>query len=93
MKTTEVTFAEPIKRGDTEITGVQIRKPAAGELRGLEMRSLMMGDVTQHLKLLPRITTPILQEHELDKMDADDFADLVNETVTFLLPKGAKAQL
>lgn len=93
MKTSTVTFNEPVKRGDTLIGGVELRKPNAGELRGLEMRSLLMGDVTQHLKLLPRITLPILVEQELEKMDADDFSALVNEAVVFLLPKEAKSQL
>lgn len=85
----------PIKRGDNEpITSVQIRKPGAGELRGLQLNILIAGDVDQHLKLLPRITIPPIHEHELLPPESmGDFTDMVNEAIGFLLSRSVRASL
>lgn len=45
-KTSEVIeLDQPIKRGDTEITSVTIRKPKSGELRGVRLQVLLEMDV------------------------------------------------
>lgn len=91
--TATVTLDTPIQRGDTAITTVQLRKPRAGELRGLSLNDLLTTDVNAHLKLLPRITAPTLIEPELAAMDPADFAALAGEVVAFLLPKAARESL
>lgn len=64
---------EPIQRGNTTITELQIRKPKAGELRGISLLSLGQMDVLALRKVLPRITTPTLTEAEIDNMSMTDF--------------------
>lgn len=85
-----ITLDTPLKRGETEITEVTLRKPASGELRGLEIHDLLRMDVTANIKLLPRITTPTLTEAEVAALDPADLTQLASEVTGFLLPKAAR---
>lgn len=58
-----VELDEPIKRGETEITRVTVRKPKSGELRGVRLQVLMEMDVISMTEVLPRITDPSLRKH------------------------------
>lgn len=87
MTTKTITLDTPIKRGDTEITSIEIRKPGAGELRGLSLRSLMNFDTDVLMAVLPRVTTPSLTAHEVNLMDPADLLDAGSEIATFLLKK------
>lgn len=84
-----VTLDTPIKRGDTEITQVYVKKPNSGSLRGTSLTDLMGMDVVGLMKVLPRITNPSLTEAEIQNMDPADLVQLGSELVGFLLPKSA----
>jgi hypothetical protein len=94
-KSVNVPLETPITDGDNTITSLTVRKPAPGELRGLSLSHLLNGDADSHMKLLPRITSPINTEDEIKsgKIDVSDFSALVNEVIDFLLPPLAKASL
>lgn len=92
-ETATVTLDTPIQRGDTTITSVTLRKPRAGELRGLSLSDLLTTNVDAHIKLLPRISTPTLIAAELDAMDPADLAALAGEVIGFLLPKATRDSL
>lgn len=85
-----VTLDTPIKRGDTEIAEITIRKPTAGELRGLSLVDLTQLDVNAMLKLLPRISTPLITDAEAAKLDPADLLALATEVASFL-PQRSKA--
>lgn len=87
-----ITLEEPIKRGDTEITEIQIRKPKAGELRGVSLALLMQMEVTELTKVLPRITQPTLTEDEIRNLDPADLTQFAVEVSSFLLPKALKTE-
>lgn len=87
MENKTVTLDQAIQRGDTTITEIQLRKPKAGEMRGLNMTDVVQMDVNALTKLLPRITTPILTEAEIGNMDPADLMQLGSEVSTFLVPK------
>jgi hypothetical protein len=89
MKT--ITLDTPIKRGETEITSINLRKPAAGELRGLNLTDLLQMDVIAVTRVLPRISDPTLTEAEVSALDPADFTTLASEVAGFLLPKSALA--
>lgn len=89
MKT--ITLDTPIKRGETEITSISLRKPAAGELRGLNLTDLLQMDVIAVTRVLPRISDPTLTEAEVSALDPADFTVLASEVAGFLLPKSALA--
>lgn len=86
-----VTLDTPLKRGETEVTEIQIRKPKAGELRGVSITSLMQIEVTELIKVLPRITSPAITDDELRVMDIADLTQMGLEVSGFLLPKALKA--
>lgn len=81
----------PIKQGKTEITSVEIRKPGAGELRGVNLVDLAQMDVSALIKVLPRITTPTLTEADVARMDPADLTQIGMTVIGFLTPKSAKA--
>lgn len=82
-----ITLEEPLTRGDTLITSVQIRKPTAGELRGVSLVDLSNLDVLSLQRVLPRITLPTLAPHDVAKLDLADLMALGSEVAVFLLKK------
>lgn len=82
-----VELESPIKRGNTEIAKVQLRKPRAGELRGMSLANLANLDVSSLIKLVPRISQPALVEQEVANLDPADLTALGVEVAYFLAQK------
>ncbi|MBN7122434.1 hypothetical protein BSU01_12050 [Erwinia billingiae] len=82
-----VVLDTPIQRGKETITQITLRKPLSGSLRGTRLQALMDMDVNAMMVVLPRISLPALQPHEINEMDPADLLLLSVEVVTFLLPK------
>ena len=78
---------EPFKRGDTLITSIEMRKPKAGELRGVSLVDVANLDVAALQKVLPRITTPTLTTNEVNNLDLADLMALGAEVAYFLAKK------
>lgn len=87
-----ITLDTPIIRGETNISTVEVRKPASGELRGVTLPEVINMDVSTLIKVLPRITSPALTEQEVAKMDPADLVQLGAEVAAFLLPKRVKPE-
>jgi len=85
-----VTLDTPLQRGETLIETVTIRKPMAGELRGVSLIELMQMDVLALRKVLPRITAPTLTDLEIGRMDPADLVQCGVAVSSFLLSKSAK---
>lgn len=85
--TRTVPLDHPIARGETTITSLQLRKPGAGELRGLTLADLARLDVDAILKLLPRITTPALTPLEASQLSMEDLFACSTEIGAFLLKR------
>lgn len=92
---TEVTVKldSPIKRGDTTITEIVLRKPQSGALRGTRLQAVMEMDVASMMTVIPRISTPTLTSQEMSDLDPADLSAMSIEVVLFLLPKSAFADL
>jgi hypothetical protein len=84
----KITLIKPIERGDDIIEQVEIREPSAGELRGVRLSDLLNGDVDALVTVLPRITIPILQKHEVNALGAQDLATLAGEVMGLFMPAG-----
>lgn len=80
----------PFARGDQTIDKVQVRRPKAGELRGLNIADLVQMNVMATTTLLPRITSPRLTAQEVADLDPADFTQFGMEVMDFLLPKATK---
>ena len=79
----------PLKRGETEISQVELFKPNAGALRGVRLADLCASDVDALLSVLPRITLPALTKSECLNLDPVDLITLGGKVIGFLLPKSA----
>lgn len=86
-----VTLETPIERAGQKITAVTLRKPRAGELRGVSLTDLLQMDVTALQTVLPRITEPVLHKSEVLNLDPADLVQLGTKVSGFLLPKAALA--
>jgi hypothetical protein len=82
-----ITLDTPILRGSQHVTHVTVRKPTAGELRGVQLVALLQMDVAALSLVLPRITTPLLTKFEVDQLDPADLVQLGTEVSGFLLTK------
>ncbi len=80
----------PIPRGEkNSITEITLRKPAAGELRGLKLADLINGDVNATIRLVPRISQPSLTEQEVAALDVADLLGCADAIAGFLQKTGA----
>ncbi|MFI8380668.1 phage tail assembly protein [Pseudomonas sp. NPDC079086] len=80
----------PLKRGEQSVDSLTLRKPMSGELRGVTLVDLVQMDVLALRKILPRITTPSLTDHEIGTMDPADLMACGMAVSGFLLQKSAK---
>lgn len=85
-----VTLDCPIKRGDTEIKEVTLRKPLAGQLRGIKLAELLNLDVGSVQLVLPRISAPALLPHEIAQLDPADLAELGVKVASFFVRKSSR---
>ncbi len=80
-----VDLNEPIIRGDDKIERVHLRRPKAGELRGVSITDLVRMDVNAVCTVLPRISMPPLTAQEatnLDPFDIGEFAGRISDFFT-----------
>lgn len=85
-----ITLDVPIQRGNTTIAEITLRKPNAGELRGLSLQRLHQADADELLKLLPRITSPSLTPPECAQLDPADLSEAGGVIISFLLKKSVR---
>lgn len=85
-----VALETPIERGEQKIETLQLRKPGAGELRGLSLTQLLAMSVDEMIRLLPRIAMPIITEVEAEMLDPADLTACALEVADFLLPAARK---
>ena len=82
-----ITLETPLKRGDQTITAVNLRKPAAGELRGVALADLLRLDVAALITVLPRITSPTLTPQDVSGLDLVDLTALGTGVLGFFMSK------
>ena len=88
----KVKLQTSFKRGDKEITEILVRKPNAGELRGIKIVQLLEADADALFILLPRITSPTLTQQEINNLDPADFMDMGLCVANFLAKKEMAVQ-
>jgi len=88
-----VSLDQPIKRGATQIDSISLRKPTAGELRGVLLVDLLNLDVASLIKVIPRISNPGITAPEAAGMDPADLLAIGGKIAGFLLQRSAKADV
>ena len=92
-KTSEpLVLEQAIKRGESSITEITLRKPASGELRGLKLTDLINGDVNATIRLVPRISQPTLTEQDVALFDIADLLACADAIAGFLQKTGSTAE-
>lgn len=86
-----VALETPIVRGEQTIAEITLRKPGAGELRGLTLVAVCNLDVEALIKLIPRISSPTLTAQEVAAMDPADLLSIGAEIGDFLSTKAMRA--
>lgn len=71
----QIVLDRPIQRAGQTIASLQLRKPTAGELRGLSLVTVLQMDVDALATLLPRISTPLVHKPEVLAMDPADLLE------------------
>lgn len=88
---TTVQLNVPIERGEQTIDEINLRKPSAGELRGMALSDLLRLDVDALITIIPRISLPTLTENECREMDVADLTTVGGEVVGFFMGASPKA--
>ncbi len=88
-----VTLVEPIARASGAVGTLMLRKPAAGEMRGLKLQDLMQADIGAILTLIPRIADPFITEVEAAKLSSEDIAEIGGTIVGFFMSPAQKAMI
>ncbi|WP_313800977.1 phage tail assembly protein [Sphingobium sp.] len=81
----KITLSQPIKRGETEIVELTLRKPKASELRGLTLQDILTTDIGAIITIIPRISDPILLKDEAEDLEADDLAEIGGAIRSFFM--------
>jgi len=92
-RTVTITLQEPLQREAGPIAAITLRKPRAGELRGLKLGELINSDVGAVITLLPRISDPFITPEEAANLDAEDIAEIAGAIVGFFLTPAQKAMI
>lgn len=84
-----ITLDNPVKRGEQVIEQVTLMKPNAGTLRGVSLAAVANSEVDALIKVLPRMTAPMLTEQEVAALELPDLVALAGKVVGFVAELGA----
>ncbi len=82
----KIQLKTPILVGEDEIKEITVRSPGAGELRGMSLAALAELEVDTVLRLLPRVTKPIISELEGEALSLTDMLAIGGAIIN---PEGA----
>jgi hypothetical protein len=88
-----INLNEPIVRGATKIESFTLRKPIGGELRGCNLQNLVQCDVTEILRVIPRVSNPPLTQFEADGLEADDLAECAGALKGFFMTSAERQMI
>lgn len=88
--TEHIDLEAPIKLGEKEITSLTLRKPKAGELRGLSLANVLNCDVDTLVTLVPRIADPVITKQHVQEMDLVDIGTIGGTIAGFFQPASQK---
>ena len=83
QQTNKVTLPSPLKVGGKEYQEVTLRKPMAGELRGINMLDLVRMDVDAIGTVLPRISDPVITPTDFAIMESENLMELSGQVAGF----------
>lgn len=88
-----IELVEPITRGAKTIETLTLRKPKAGELRGLTLSDVIGLEIAAILKLIPRISEPALTPDECQELDPADLTEIGGTIRGFFMTKAERLMM
>ena len=85
----KITLSTPVSLGGAEVTELNLRRPTAGELRGVKLLDLCQMETGAVCKVLTRISSPGLSDADTARLDPADLMAIAAEIVAFLEPRAA----
>ncbi|RYU50044.1 phage tail assembly protein [Aliivibrio finisterrensis] len=82
-KLVKITLPTPIMKDDKEVTTIELRKPCAGDLRGLNLTDVCQMDFNAAYEILPRIS--ILNERDLLDIEVENLTPLMVGIANFFV--------
>lgn len=79
----DVALPVPFEKEGKEITSIALRKPCAGDLRGLSLLKVCEMDFSSAYTLLPRISN--LNERDMLNIDVENLTPLMVEIASFFV--------
>ncbi len=92
MSTTIIALEKPLKRGESEITQINLHKPNAGALRGVSLRDCLDMNTDAVCTVIPRISDPKITPQEMQTIDPCDLLQMGAALANFLLPPSLVAE-
>lgn len=84
--TVTIELDTPIERAGGNVAELVLRKPKAGELRGLRAEELFNTSTDAIFTLLPRICTPMITPGEIGQIESDDWLEICGAVKGFFMP-------
>ncbi len=81
----------PLVSGEDTIKTVELRKPKAGELRGLQLASVLQLDVDTINTLVPRLCS--LTERDMQNLEMEDYTDISTGLLGFFVNTAPDSQI
>ena len=92
-KLNSVTLLNSVTIDGKKVRKISLRKPRAGELRGLAVSEIVRMEVNSLIKLIPRISTPHFSEEQVGKLDPSELMDFGAKITTFFVKPAQMADL
>ncbi|SBV94102.1 hypothetical protein KL86APRO_10469 [uncultured Alphaproteobacteria bacterium] len=80
---TKITLSKPLPWGNEEISEIVLRRPTAGDLRGIKLTGIAEMDVNTVMVLLPRISVTPLAKSVLNELDPADVVEVCSALSVF----------
>jgi hypothetical protein len=87
----KVPLSTPIRVAGNEVTELDLRRPSAGELRGVKLLEVCQMETGAIIKVLARISTPMLSEQDAAGLDGADLMIIGTEIVAFFEPRATSS--
>lgn len=88
-----ITLSRHFKRGEMVISEVTLREPKSGELRGIKLQDLINTETDAILKVIPRISDPVLTADECSNLRASDIAEIGGTIRGFFMSPAERAMM
>lgn len=83
----EILLRHPLPLGEgRDLTGLRLRRPLAGDLRGIKLALLLQMDTDALAQVVERVSEPLLPAARFWALDPEDLTEVAMAVVGFFAP-------